>query len=136
MANDAHDPKTGQFAEKGTTGSAVGDHQAEQPADANLRRVPGHGTLPRSAPVAMHNHAPSVGTGGGGGGGGGGGSSGGGGGGRLSAAARDRIIRQKGIDQRHFPNRGADATAATDQGQPMAGLTATRGRFKYQQPRH
>jgi len=54
-----------------------------------------------------HAGQRSVGTGGGssGGGGSGGGSGGGdrggGGGGRLSAAARDRIIRNKGIDARH-----------------------------------
>ncbi len=99
--------------------AAVGDHQKA----VTPQRAP-------RLPTMHHAGQPSVGTGGGGGGGGGSG------GGRLSAAARDRIIRQKGIDQRHFPNRGAEATAATDQGQPMAGLTATPGRFRYQQPRH
>ena len=49
----------GRFA---ATGSAVGDHQAEQPSNPALRAVPGHGILPASAPVAMHNGTPSVGT--------------------------------------------------------------------------
>lgn len=53
---------------------------------------------------------------------------------RLRPAARDRIIRQKGIDQRHFPIRtDAEATAKTDLGRPMASITSTPGRFKYQQ---
>lgn len=89
--------QTGKWS---SAGAAAGDHQAEQPRDASMRRVPGHGTLPRSKPIAMHNHAPSVGTGGGGGGGEGP---------RLSAAARDRIIRGKLVDQRHFGQYPTDA---------------------------
>jgi hypothetical protein len=38
--NDAHDPKTGQFAAKGTTGSAVGDHQASQTRPVGPGRQP------------------------------------------------------------------------------------------------
>jgi hypothetical protein len=66
------------------------------------------------APVTKHVQ-PSVGTSSGGGSGGGGS---GGGGDRLSAAARDRIIRNKGIDARHFGQRGTpeDMSRARDLG--------------------
>jgi len=118
MANENHDPHTGKFS----SGAASGDPAKEAPA---TRFVPGHGRVDRSKVVAKHAGTRSVGTGGGGGGGGGGGD----GSPRLSAAARDRIIRHKMIDQSHFPQRGADATAATDLGRPQVGLTASAGRF-------
>ena len=55
---------------------------------------------------------------------------------RLSRAARENIIKGKGVDQRHFPIRtDAYATGLTDRQGPMAGLTATPGRFKYQPPK-
>ncbi len=62
---------------------------------------------PRPSSVS-HAGKSSVHSGGGGGGGGGGD---GGGGGRLSAAARDSIIRKKGIDARHglLPGAGRGA---------------------------
>lgn len=122
---------------KWTAGASAGDHQAEQPRDQSMRRVPGHGTLPRSKPVAKHNGAESVGTSSGGGGSGGG----------LASNAKrrpkhmmtreeqnakgDRTVRNKGVDQRAYPYRGPEATAATDLMRPMAGLSATPGRFKF-----
>ena len=52
---------------------------------------------------------------------------------RLSQAARDAIIRGKGTDARHFPVRtDAYSTGLTDLQKPMASLTSTPGRFKYQ----
>ncbi len=130
MGNPNHDEKTGQFSSGSSGAAAVGDHQAVSPS-AMTRNVPGHGNLPRSKVVAMHEHHASVGTSSGGGGGGSGGtSSGGGQGGQLSAAARDRIIRNKATDQRHFPIRSdANIAAVTDQSKPMASITATPGRF-------
>ena len=95
--NPNHDEKTGQFSSGSSGAAATGDHQAVSPS-ATARNVAGR-TVDRSRPVTRHNGARSVGTdssGGGGGGGGGGGD----GGSRLSSAARDAIIRQKGIDQR------------------------------------
>ena len=100
----------------GGSGSESGDHQTESPSTAT-RNVNGK-NVPRSKVVTEHA-GPSVGTDSGQ-------SS------RLSQAARDRIIRGKGTDQRHYPNRGPEATGATDLMRPMAGLTATPGRFKYQ----
>ena len=61
-----------------SAGSASGDHQADA-RDPSDRRV-----------VTAHA-GPSVGTGP-----------------RLSAAARDAVIRGKMVDQTHFPNRGPD----------------------------
>lgn len=105
-----------------------------------MRKVPGHGLLPRSKPVAMHAGAESVGT------------SGGGGGDRIADphaggfasnskrkpghmmtraeqnAVGDRTIRNKGVDQRAYPYRGPEATAATDLMRPMAN---TPGRFRF-----
>ena len=126
---------------KWTAGASGGDHQAESPK-AETRKVPGHGTISRAAPVAMHNHTPSVGTGGGGSGGGGSG-----GGGRFrrrdvaaaktKSAKQEMIAMRQQIDERHKPTRtDAGVAGMTDQGRPMAGLTATPGRFRYQQPRH
>ena len=82
----------------------------DQPRDENGRWA-SSGSM-GNQPVMSHANQPSVHT-------------------RLSAAARDRIIRGKAIDQRHFPNRGPEATAATDLGRPQAGLTATPGRFQF-----
>ena len=106
MPNDRHDEK-GRFASGSSDAAASGDHASVSPSTAT-RNVPGHGTVPRSKVVAKHAGAESVGT-----------SSP-----RLSAGARDRIIRQKGTDQRLFPNRGPEATAATD-----LGSAAKSGRF-------
>jgi len=65
-------------------GAAVGDHQAEQPANTALRNVPGHGILPASAPVAMHNGTPSVGVSP-----------------RLTRNARERVAIGRELDARH-----------------------------------
>ena len=149
MSNDQHDER-GRFATKG--GAATGDPSKE---NAQTRTVPGHGTLPRSKPVAMHNHAPSVGTSSGGGGGGGGGRGGGGGGGggsgggsgsggggmgamkkKLKSAKDETIALHKQIDERHMPTRtDAQVAAMTNQGGPQGSLTATPGKFRYQAPR-
>ena len=74
------------------TGSAIGDHQATQPANPALRSVPGHGVLPASAPVAAHNFTPSVGT-----------RIGGvqSTGSRLTQNARERVAIGRGVDARH-----------------------------------
>jgi hypothetical protein len=50
---------------------------------------------------------------------------------RLSAAARDAIIRGKGIDARRYPSRGPEATALTDHGKPQGSFTASSGRFQF-----
>jgi hypothetical protein len=73
-------------------GAAVGDHQAEQPANPALRNVPGHGIVPASAPVAQHNYTPSVGT-----------RIGGvqSVGSRLTQNARERVAIGRGVDARH-----------------------------------
>lgn len=68
-------------------------------------------------PVTEHANTPSVHT-------------------RLSAAARDAIIRGKGVDQRHYPVRtDAEVTAKTDFGKPQGSQMSTAGRFKYQPPK-
>ncbi|HVA17445.1 MAG TPA: hypothetical protein VMV59_06995 [Candidatus Dormibacteraeota bacterium] len=96
----------------GGSGSASGDHQAESP-NANTRNVSGQ-NLSRATVVTKHAGAASVGTS------------------RLSAAARDSVIRGKATDQRHFPIRSdANIAARTDQGKPQIGLTATPGRFRF-----
>jgi hypothetical protein len=119
MPNDAHDER-GRFATK--NGSATGDHQTE--SNANTRRVPGHGVLPRSKVIAKHAGAASVGTSSGGGGGGGGQ----GGGGRMSAKA-ERIAMRQQVDQRHKPNRtDSDVASMTAYGQPL-GTQTTPGRL-------
>jgi len=57
----------------------------------------------------------------------------------LRPAARDRIVRNKMVDQGSRAGRpirtDADIASRTDFGKPQAGLTATPGRFKYQPPR-
>ncbi len=83
MANPNHDQR-GRFS-SGSAAAASGDHLAAMPADKSMRHVPGHGTVDRSVPVVP--------------------------GPRLSAAARDAVIRGKGIDQRAYPNR---TTVPTD----------------------
>lgn len=116
---------------KWTSGAASGDHQAESPS-ATMRNVPGHGMVPRSKPVAKHNGAESVGTSNGG---------------TFASNANrrpghmltraelnavgDRTIRNKGVDQRSYPVRGPETTAATDLMRPMGSITATPGRFKF-----
>lgn len=70
---------------KWSAGAAAGDHQAEQPRNKSLRKVPGHGLIARNAPVARHNGVESVGTDAP----------------LLTQAARDLIIRNKAIDARH-----------------------------------
>ncbi len=83
MANPNHDQR-GRFS-SGSAAAASGDHLAAMPHDTSKRSVPGHGTVDRSVPVVP--------------------------GPRLSQAARDAVIRGKGIDQRAYPNR---TTVPTD----------------------
>lgn len=83
MANPNHDER-GRFS----SGSASGDHAAGSPSRVT-RNVPGHpGPIARSQVVARHSNTASVGTEP-----------------RLSAAARDSIIRGKFADQRAYPVR-------------------------------
>jgi hypothetical protein len=120
MSNPNH-ASDGKFSS--SPGAADGDPSKEAQA---TRAVPGSakggGTkhIDRRQVTTAHAGSRSVGhsDGGSGGGGGGGGMSGGGGGGGqgggggsgkgggLSAAARDRVIRQKGIDARHYGTPG------------------------------
>jgi hypothetical protein len=86
MGNSNHDER-GRFASGSSSAAATGDHLAVSPS-ATTRNVEGR-NVPRSKPVTRHADAPSVGTEGP----------------RLSAAARDAIIRGKGIDQRAYPFR-------------------------------
>ena len=121
MGNPNHDER-GRFtsgASAANAASARGDHLAQQPAAKDLRRVPGHGLIERSAPVAKHNGADSVGT------------NGNGGPQRFSESARARVIRQKAIDARHYGVPG-DMQGRLNKlalGKPQAGLAATPGRF-------
>ncbi len=108
MGNPFHDAKTGEFS-SGSDAAASGDHQGAQPANKDARNVPGHGTLPRSKPVAMHAGRQSVGTSGGGGGGGGSGGGGSGSGGsgsikkKLKSAKDETVAMRQQIDERHYP---------------------------------
>jgi|SRR5579862_1716772 len=91
----------------------------DQPRDDH-GRWSSSGSMGRQ-PVQSHDNQPSVHT-------------------RLSAAARDRIVRMKGIDQRRYgvpmDTQGSrlrpDTGAKTDFGKPMASQTSTPGRFKFQ----
>ena len=55
MGNPNRDEKTGRLSSGSSGAAAVGDHQAVSPS-AMTRNVPGHGNLPRSKVVAMHEH--------------------------------------------------------------------------------
>jgi hypothetical protein len=83
MAGNPNHDQRGRFS-SGSAAAAAGDHLAAMPADKSKRHVPGHGTVDRSVPVIRP---------------------------RLSAAARDAIIRGKLTDQTHFPVT-TDATVA------------------------
>jgi hypothetical protein len=121
--NPNHDEK-GKFSSSGG-GAAVGDHQREQ--NAPTRNVPGHGRVPHSQVIARHSHAESVGTSV-----------------RLDnanspaiktgmkgSAKQERVAMRQQVDERHMPTRSnTDVAAMTDQSRPMAGLSATAGRFK------
>lgn len=84
MAGNPNHDQRGRFS-SGSAAAASGDHLAAMPSDKSKRHVPGHGVIDRSVPVVP--------------------------GPRLSAAARDAVIRGKGIDQRAYPNR---TTVPTD----------------------
>ena len=99
MGNSNHDER-GRFASGSNSGAATGDHLATQPANPALRNVSGR-AVPRSKPVTRHGDAQSVGT-------------------DKPAkvappwgtgrpapgqAARDAVIRGKGIDSRAYPIR-------------------------------
>ncbi len=85
MGNPNHDER-GRFA-SGTAGAAAdGDHLRVSP-DTATRNVPGHGTVPRSQPVARHAGTPSVGTERR----------------RLTSAARERVELNRRVDESHYP---------------------------------
>lgn len=103
--NNNHGPD-GRFTSG--AGAANGDPSKEAAA---TRNVPGAGHVPRSQVVTLHAGQDSV-------------ADSGAGFSRLSSAARDAIIRQKATDQRHFPVRGPESTAAIDLGMPAGSRTA------------
>jgi hypothetical protein len=96
MSNPNHDQR-GRFS-SGSASAAAGDHLAAMPSDKSKRHVPGHGTVDRSVPVIRP---------------------------RLSAAARDLIVRNKMIDQTHYPVT-TDATVA-DKTSGLIGSRLTGG---------
>ena len=118
MGNKFHDER-GRFASGSEGAAARGDHQAVSP-DATKRVVSGK-SVPREKVVTEHA-GPSVGT-----------SSG-----RLSAAARDNIIRGKGVDARHYgvpsDTQGArlrsDTGSRTDLGGAQYGFQSKPGSFR------
>jgi hypothetical protein len=105
MPNPNHD-RLGRFS-SGDEAAANGDQLAAAPSDTSKRHVPGHGVVDRNVPVIP--------------------------GPRLSRAARERIIANKATDQRRYPLRSdAQIAAKTDLQKPMASLTSSPGRFRYQ----
>jgi hypothetical protein len=103
MSNDAHDPNTGQFAEKGTTGAAVGDHQ----------RVQSRPQGPGRQPVRLDSaNSPTRKTG------------------YMGSSREETIANRMRVDERHFPTESnASVASKTDLGRAMGSVTATPGRF-------